>query len=111
MKNLPVLFAASALALAAALIAQEPSGDGHVKTYSVLPAQTLNLTNRDYHWVEVRTEYPVQFLAGPDCHNDSTVQWRCHFDQPADLFIRDLRVPPVFKQPKANTVTVTFWEN
>jgi hypothetical protein len=39
------------------------------------------------------------------------VQWRCHFDDPADLFIHDLRVPPIIKQPKANTVTITFWED
>lgn len=80
--------------------------ENHSKTYSVLPGKTLNIENRAYHVVEIRTEYPVQVAAGP-CHADSTVQIRCTFDDPSDLFIRDLRVPPVFSQPRANSITIT----
>lgn len=111
----PIIGALSSLAsshfLSVAASEDAPHGDGHSKTYALLPGQTLNLTNRDFHWVEIRADYPVQFLAGP-CHNDYTVQWRCHFaDEPADLFIRDLRVSPLFHQPKSNNITITVWEN
>jgi hypothetical protein len=83
----------------------------HSKVYSLLPAETLNLANKEYRDVEIRSEYPVQFLAGPDCHNDYTVQWHCRMNEPNDLFIRDLRTRPVFTTPKANAITVTVTEN
>jgi hypothetical protein len=82
----------------------------HTKTYSLLPAQTLNLVNKTSHEVEIRSEYPIQIAAGP-CHANYTVQWHCSFNEPADLFIRDLRVPPVFSTPRANAVTVTASED
>jgi len=85
---------------------QEPNPPDHVtKNYSLLPGKTLNLGNRTFHVVEIRSEYPVQLAAGP-CHSDYTVQWRCKFQEPADLFIRDLRNPPVFATPRANAITV-----
>ena len=99
------LFLVSLLFVLPALTAQEHRFQ---KTFALLPGQTVNPQNRDYHFVEIIADYPVQFRAG-DCYNDSTVQWRCHFDQPADLFIRDLRAPAVFSQPKSNKVTVTVW--
>lgn len=112
MKNL-LICAALASLLSLPLASQdqpEPQSQPEVSTYNLLPAQTLNLSNRKWHIVEIRADYPVQLAAGP-CHNESTVQWRCYFKDPADLFIRDLRVPPIFTQPKANTVTVTKWTN
>jgi hypothetical protein len=111
MKNLAACFALlAALALNTA-IAQAPSPQKHSVTYSLLPGKTLNLSNKYAHEVEIRTEYPVQLAAGP-CHSDYTVQWHCTFkDEPSDLFIRDLRNPPVFQTPRANTVTITFSEN
>jgi hypothetical protein len=113
MKNSLFCLTIAAL-LALPLLSQdepEPQSQPEVSTYNLLPAQTLNLHNRKWHFVEIRTDYPVQLAAGP-CHNDSTVQWRCYFkDDPADLFIRDLRVPPIFTQPRANVVTVTKWTN
>jgi len=77
------------------------------KTYSLLPSDTLNIVNRTATEIDLRTEYPVQLAAG-DCHNDYTVQWHCHWDQPTDLFIRDLRAKPIFSTPRANTITITF---
>ncbi len=80
------------------------------KVFSLLPAQTLNLRNRNFHRVEIRSEYPIQIAAG-DCQNDYTVQWTCTFDDPADLFIRDRRNPPILLTPRANSITVTMSEN
>jgi hypothetical protein len=74
-------------------------------TYSVLPSKSVEMQNRQFHIVEIHSEYPIEILAG-DCHNDYTVQWTCHFDQPADIFMRDLRMPPVFRTPRANTITI-----
>jgi hypothetical protein len=102
-----------AVSLAVLLLALVPlrsltqeQGWSQVKTYSILPGKTLNIRNKNFHIVEIRTEYPVQIAAG-ECQNDYTVQWTCKFDDPADLFIRDLRAPPVFATPKANSITVS----
>jgi hypothetical protein len=80
------------------------------KTYSLLPGRTLNLKNKAFHRVEIRSEYPVQIAAG-ECHTDYTVQWTCSFKDPSDLFIRDLRSTPVFSTPRANAITVSAKEN
>lgn len=105
-------FLACALALAC-LVQTDHASAGRSpdweKTYSVLPGKTLNIRNRSFHVVEIRSEYEVQIAAGP-CHVDSTVQWRCEFDDPADLFIRDLRTPPLVTAPRANSITVSAWE-
>lgn len=82
----------------------------HEKTYNMLPGQTLNIVNKKYRLFEVRSDYPVQLLAG-SCHSHSTVQWRCSLKEPNDLFIRDLRSKPVFSDPKANVVIVSVIEN
>jgi hypothetical protein len=88
-------------------ITQEPSQHRTAtKTYSLLPAKTLNIINRVSHEIDIRSEYPVQIAAGP-CHADYTVQWHCSLGEPTDLFIRDLRTPPVFSTPRANVITIT----
>lgn len=66
----------------------------------------MTIENKIFHVIEVRSEYPIQLAAGP-CQIEYTVQYTCRLEHPADIFIRDLRQPPVFLTPKANTVTVT----
>jgi hypothetical protein len=77
-----------------------------MKSYSLLPSQSLDLTNSDWGDVEVRSEYPVSVLNG-ECHSDYTVQWHCS-GAPHDLVIRDARRTPLFFTPRANSVTVTL---
>lgn len=107
MKKLAVLPVALLIAFGVLYARSQDQPKSWTKTYSLLPAQTLNIVNREAKVMEMRSEYPVQLAAG-DCHNDYTVQWSCHWDQPTDVFLRDLRTPPVFSTPRANTITVTF---
>jgi hypothetical protein len=80
------------------------------KVFSVLPTKTLNIRNKWAHTVEIRSDYPIQIAAG-ECHTEYTVQFTCTFDDPADLFIRDLRQWPVFAQPRSNSITVDAKED
>jgi hypothetical protein len=98
---IPALLAALALTAFA-----QDSNRPRKKTYAVLPGKTVNIRNKVFHTVEIRSEYPVQIAAG-DCHNDYTVQWTCKFDDPTDLFIRDLRQWPLLATPRSNTIVVT----
>jgi hypothetical protein len=104
----PALTAASLLLISAlTLSAQDPSQpESREKTYSVLPGGTLDIRNKTFHVVEIRSEYPVQIAAG-SCHAKSTAQWRCKFTDPADLFIRDLRPDSSDPTIRANTIVVT----
>jgi hypothetical protein len=100
----------AALALLSAalpLIAQDASDAGTVKkTYSVLPGQVLDVRNKQFHSIEIQSEYPVQIVAG-QCRAKSTAQFRCKFDDPADVFIRDLRQETTDPNVRANAITVT----
>jgi hypothetical protein len=110
MKRAIVLTALLSVLFACTAIPQEPVAKNHVKTYSLLPSKTLNIVNKDFRYVEIRSEYPIQIAAGP-CHTGYTVQWKCQLDEPMDLFIRDLRKEPIFSTPRANTITLTFRMN
>lgn len=76
------------------------------KTYSVLPGKSIVIRNKNFHEVEIRSEYPVD-VETASCHNEYTVQWVCKFDDPEDLFIRDLRQMPVLGTPRANAIVVS----
>jgi hypothetical protein len=109
MKILPVS-SALLLALAFGSLDCQEHARHHSKTYSLLPGATLNIVNKVAHEIDIRSEYPIQIAAGP-CHADYTVQWHCSFTEPVDLFIRDLRRPPVFMTPRANTITLVASED
>jgi len=107
MKPVSALAASLFLLSAVALSAQDPpQPDSHEKTYSLLPGRVLDLRNRTFHAVEIRSEYPVQIVAG-NCRSESTAQWHCKFSDPADLFVRDLRPPTTDPNVRANSVVVT----
>jgi len=78
------------------------------RTFSFMPGQAVNLMNKQFRKVTIRSDYPLRVLSGP-CHQDYTVQFFCDGD-PADIFISDTRRMPVFMTPKANSVTITVVE-
>lgn len=78
------------------------------KTFALLPTQAVNLPNRHFRDIEIRSEYPLQILTGP-CHEVATVEFFCQSD-PSDIFIRDTRNQPIFATPRANNVTITVKE-
>jgi hypothetical protein len=106
MKITPALALVLSLAVGSALAQDAQEHKNRAHTFSLLPGKTLNIQNKSFHRVEIRSEYPVQISAG-NCHIEYTVQWLCTFRDPADLFIRDLRHEPIFATPRANAVTVT----
>lgn len=73
-----------------------------------LSGQAMNFTNRQFRKVEIHSEYPLRILTG-QCHQDYTVQFLCEGD-PADLFIVDARLRPIFTTPRANQVTIIVTE-
>lgn len=77
-----------------------------VKTFAILPSETLRISNNEFKRIEIRSEFPVDFEAGT-CYNTSTVQWTCRLDHATDFSLRDLRLRPIFRQPQSNTITVT----
>jgi len=81
------------------------SPETRTKTVSFMPGQAVNLPNRKFRKIEVRSEYPLRVLVGP-CHSDYTVEFFCE-SEPADIFIVDTRRTPIFLTPRANNVTIT----
>jgi len=75
--------------------------------FVLLPGQSQNFPNNSIRRLTIQSEYPIQILSGA-CRNDYTVQWTCDGD-PHDVFVRDLRRPPVFMTPRSNTVRFTAW--
>jgi hypothetical protein len=88
-------------------VAQPEEPQSITKTVALLPGQAANFSNRRFHRIIVRSEYPITMASGP-CHNSYTVQWTCSNQEPGDLFIVDTRRPPVFMTPRANSVTITM---
>lgn len=85
---------------------QKPAFDTRVIAF--MPGQAMNFTNRQFRKVEIHSEYPLRILTG-QCHQDYTVQFLCEGD-PADLFIVDARLRPIFTTPRANQVTIIVTE-
>ncbi|MFP5205578.1 MAG: hypothetical protein ACLGSH_09495 [Acidobacteriota bacterium] len=77
----------------------------HVVSYSLLPGQSMNFSNRKYHRIEVRSTFPVRVLTGP-CHEEYVVQFSCE-SKPGDVFLTDRRSKPLFGTPQANQITIT----
>jgi hypothetical protein len=77
-------------------------------TVSFMPGQAVNLPNRTFRKVIIRSEYPLRVLTGP-CHMNYTVEFFCS-STPGDLFIADTRRWPIFVTPHANSVTITLEE-
>ncbi|MFZ0303756.1 MAG: hypothetical protein WAL75_13790 [Terracidiphilus sp.] len=76
-----------------------------VESYSFLPGQSMNFSNRKYHRVEVRSTFPIRVLTG-SCHEEYVVQFSC-YGEPGDVFITDRRNKPLFGTPQANQITIT----
>jgi hypothetical protein len=76
-----------------------------VSSYSLLPGQSMNFSNRKYHRVEVRSTFPIRVLSG-NCHEEYVVEFTCKSD-PGDIFVTDRRSKPLFGTPQANQVTIT----
>ena len=80
--------------------------DAVVQSYSFLPGQSMNFPNRKFKRIEIRSTFPMRVLSGR-CHEEYVVQFFCTSDQPGDIFVTDLRKPPLLGTPEANQVTIT----
>ena len=82
--------------------------DAFVQSYSFMPGQSMNFTNRKFKRVEVRSTFPMRVLSG-QCHEEYVVQFFCKSDQPGDIFVTDLRKKPLLGlgTPQANQITIT----
>jgi hypothetical protein len=79
-----------------------------IKTVSFMPGQAINIPNKKFRKIEIHSGYPLRIFVGP-CHNNYAVEFVCNSD-PSDLFIVDIRRPPIFRTPVANSVTITATE-
>jgi len=77
------------------------------RTYELLPSHTATIDNSDFTDFEIRSQFPVQLIAGT-CQENSVVQYECHMDRAHDIFFRDLRMTPIFRQPQSNAVTIVY---
>jgi hypothetical protein len=77
------------------------------KTFNIAPGETEQVRNRNYHRIDIRSEYAVKVLAGR-CRAKSTFQWTCRFDSPWDLILTDLRPGTRDVNARANVVSVTL---
>jgi len=77
-----------------------------VESYSLLPGQSMNFSNRKFRHVEVRSTFPVRVLTG-SCHEENVVQFFCSSSKPGDIFVTDLRGKPLFRTPEANQITIS----
>jgi hypothetical protein len=101
-----ILIACLLLSGTLVLDAQDASEPGSLKkTFAVLPGRVMDFRNKIFRTVEIRSEYPVEILAG-SCRAESKAQWTCKFDDPADIFIRDLRPHTTDPSVRANTVVL-----
>jgi hypothetical protein len=80
-----------------------------VFSYSLLPRQSFNMRNTGYRRFVVRSEYPISLTIG-NCHADNVVEYRCLGD-PADIFVIDDRLNPMFGYPRANVVEIAGLQN
>jgi hypothetical protein len=77
----------------------------HIVSYSLMPGESMNFSNRKYHRVEVSSTFPIRVLTGP-CHQEYVVQFSCE-GKPGDVFVTDRRSKPLFGTPQANQITIT----
>ncbi len=80
--------------------------DAVVQSYSFMPGQSMNFSNRKFKRIEIRSTFPMRVLSG-QCHEEYVVQFFCRNDQPGDIFITDLRKRPLLGAPQANQITIT----
>ncbi len=85
---------------------RKPTSD--TQSFAMMPSQTVNLPNRRFRKVEIHSTFPLRVLTGK-CHEEYTVEFFCN-DEPADIFIQDVRRVPIFRTPEGNTVTITGTE-
>jgi hypothetical protein len=78
-------------------------------SYSLLPRQTVNVRNVNYRRFLIRSDYPISVRIG-DCQADNVVEWKC-LGEPADVFIVDDRLKPIFTTPRANVVRIAGLPN
>ena len=87
-------------------VAEASEPESHTKSYSLLPTQSLTITNKDFRRIEVTSSYPVSVVMG-SCHIYYTVQAFCNTD-PADVFVTDARAKLALLAARANVVSVTY---
>jgi hypothetical protein len=78
------------------------------KTVAFMPGQYVDLPNRRFRKVEIHSTFPLRVVSG-DCHENYSVEFICDAD-PSDIFITDMRRPPIFRAPQGNMVTITLTE-
>jgi hypothetical protein len=87
---------------------QPPPPKETSRTVAFMPGQYVNISNRGFRKVEIHSEYPIRVASG-SCHLDYGVEFFCN-DDPADIFITDMRPKPIFTTPKGNLITLTMIE-
>ena len=79
-----------------------------VVTFALMPEQSMDLPNTKFQRVEIHSQFPLQIMSG-HCQQNYGVEFVCADGEPADIFVRDVRVRPIFKTPQGNLVTLTGW--
>lgn len=73
-----------------------------------MPSQYLDIPNRRFHKVEIHSTFPLRVVSG-SCHLNYGVEFYCEGD-PSDIFITDMRRPPIFRTPEGNAVSIRLIE-
>jgi hypothetical protein len=97
-------------------ITQPPSGSTNdpltprriSQTVSFMPGQYADIANHAFRKIEIHSEYPIRVASG-HCQLDYGVEFICN-GQPADIFVTDMRKPPIFLTPRGNQITLTLTE-
>jgi len=99
---------ALSIALASSTRASRPveaKSNAVTQTYSFMPGQSMNFSNKKYHRIEIHSTFPVRILTG-SCHEEYVVEFSC-VGEPGDVFVTDRRSKPLFGTPEANQITIT----
>jgi len=78
------------------------------QTIALRPSESLNLPNRTYRKIEVRSTFPVRVVSG-NCHSDYTVDLQCE-GIPSEIFITDARTVSTSGSQASNTVDIVGTE-